>query len=276
MRLAARATLAFTLLAMMAVACAPPARAQAPEVLMPEQSAAKAKQLLQQAIDALGGAAYLGVRDVSCAGRFALFGHSGDLTGYSPFRELAKLPDKDRTEYSKKANVIDVYNGNQGWTLDKGGVQEASASAVEEFQEGLKKDFDQVLRFRLKEDGMIFRYGGADIVDLKQVEWAEIVDRDRRTFRIALDRSTRLPVRSVVVTRDPTTRERTEEITYFSSYHPLQGVETPFQVERERNGFKVFQVFYFSCEYNTGLSDDLFTRASLEKRWSEVGKKKKK
>ncbi len=276
MRIAARATLTLGLLAMMAAMPAAPARAQAPEILLPEQSAAKAKELLQQTITALGGQAYLNVRDTTCTGRFALFGHSGDLTGYASFRDLWKYPDKNRTEYSKKANVIDVYNGNQGWTLDKGGVQEATATAIEDFQEGLKKDIDHLLHFRLKEEGLIFRYGGGDIVDLKQVDWVEIVDRDRRTFRLALDRTTRLPIRAVVTGRNPTTRERTEEINYFSSYHPIQGVQTPFQVERERNGFKVYQVFYTSCQYNTGLGDDLFTRAALEKRWSEVGPKKKK
>lgn len=249
--------------------------AQAPETLMPEQSAAKAKALLQQAITAMGGQAYLSVRDAVCTGRGALFGHSGDLTGYTRFRELTKLPDKDRTEYAKKGNIIDIYNGNQGWSMDRGGVQEASAAAIEEYQEGLKKDIDQLLRFRMNEEGMSFRYGGSDIVDLKQVEWVEIVDRDRRTLRIALDSSTHLPLRVVVTTRNPTTRERDEEITYFSNYHSEQGAQTPFQVTRERNGFKVYQVFLTGCQYNTGLSDELFTRASLEKRFSEVSKKKK-
>jgi outer membrane lipoprotein-sorting protein len=269
------ATAASVLLLVLALAPILLSSAQAPETMMPEQSAAKAKALLQQAITALGGQAYLSVRNSECTGRGALFGHSGDLTGYTFFHEYTKLPDKDRTEYAKKGNIIDVYNGNQGWSLDRGGVQEASASAIEDYQAGLKKDIDQLLRFRLNEEGMNFRYGGSDIVDLKQVEWVEVVDRDRRTFRIALDSSTHLPIRVVVTTRNPTTRERDEEITYFSNYHSEQGVQTPFQVTRERNGFKVYQVFLTGCQYNTGLTDELFTRASLEKRFSETKKKKK-
>lgn len=271
-----RALLMLGALSLALLAVSPPARAQNPDVLMPEQSAAKAKELLQQAIQALGGPAYLGVRDSSCTGRLSLFGHSGDLTGYETFRDYWKLPDKNRTEYAKKGSIIDVYNGNQGWTLDKGGVQEESAAAIDDFQEQIKKDIDNLLRFRLKEEGMIFRYGGSDVVDLKQVEWVEIVDRDRRTFRIALDHSTHLPIRATVTTRNPTTRERAEEVNYYSNYHPERGVQTPFQVTRERNGLKVYQVFFYGCEYNTGLADELFTRASLEKRWSEVAKKGKK
>ncbi len=242
---------------------------------MPEQSAAKAKAMLQQAITALGGQAYLGVRDATCSGRFAQFGHSGDLTGYISFHDLWKLPDKNRTEFGKKETIVDVHNGNQGWTMDKGGVSDAPAASIEDFQEQLKTDIDNLLRSRLNEEGMIFRYAGTDIADLKKVEWVELVDRDRRTFRLALDSSTHLPIRAVVTTRNPTTRERNEEITYFSNYYPVQGIQTPMQVTRDRNGLKVYQVFYAECHYNTGLGDDLFTRAALEKRWGEIGKKKK-
>jgi outer membrane lipoprotein-sorting protein len=264
------------LLAATLVTLAPAASSQSPEVLLPEQSAVKAKELLQQTIAAMGGSAYLSVRDADCTARLSLFGHSGDLTGYDLIHDIWKFPDKNRTEYGKKENQIEVFNGHQGWVLDKGGVTDAPEAAVDDFQELLKKDIDNVLRYRLKEEGMTLRYGGADIVDLKQVDWVELVDRDRRTFRLALDRSTHLPIRFLVITRNPTTRERTEEASYFSNYHPLDGVQTPFQVTRERNGLKVYQVFYSGCRYNTNLSEDLFTRAALEHRWSEIGKKGKK
>src|SRR5207245_1915878 len=76
----------------------------------------------------------------------------------------------------------------------------------------------QLLRFRLNEEGMNFRYGGSDIVDLKQVEWVEVVDRDRRTFRIALDSSTHLPISVVVTTCNANTRERDVEIYNLLTY----------------------------------------------------------
>ena len=271
----ARGCTAFALLCALAVGVAP-ARAQNPDTMLPEQSAAKAKVLIQQAIAALGGQAYLNVKDANCSARLSFFGHSGDITGYDFIRDYSKFPDKNRIEYSKKGNIVEVYSGDQGWSLDKGGVQEATAIALDQFHEQLKKDIDHLFRYRLKEEGMNFRYGGSDIVDLKQVDWVEIVDRDRRTIRIALDKETHLPVRSTITTRDPATRERTEETTYYSNYHAEQGIQTPFQIERDRNGIRVFQIFYYGCAYNTGLSDDLFARASLEKRFAEVGKKGKK
>ncbi len=276
MRLARRIfVLAFLVVSALAGA-AQRAAAQNPETMMPEQSAAKAKQLIQQVIEGLGGKAFLGVRESDCEGRLAQFGHNGDLTGYINFRDYWRYPDKNRTDYAKKGVIIDLYAGDQGWTMDKGGVTEQPASAITDFQEQVKTDFGNLLRLRLNEEGMVFRFGGGDFVDLKQVDWVEIVDRERRTFRIAIDRETHLPIRMVVITRNDATRERTEEVTIFSTFHPQDGVETPFQLTRTRDGRRVYQAFFTGCKYNPGFPDDLFTRAALEKHFSEVGKKGKK
>lgn len=249
------------------------ARAQNPDTLLPEQSAAKAREIIQQMIAALGGDAYLNVRDITRSGRLAVFGSNGDLNGYTKFWDFTKLPDKNRTEYSDKRNVIDVYNGSQGWTLDRGGVQEQSAEAIERFNDGLKKDLDILLRFRLNEEGLTFRYAGTDILDLIRVDWVEIVDRDRRTTRIAIRQDNRLPLRAVYVTRDRERRTRTEEVEFFSNYHRIQGVQTPLQLTRTRNDRMVYQVFFSEVSYNTGLSDDFFTKEALEQTWIKLKKK---
>lgn len=252
------------------------APAQNPETMLPDESARKARQLVDQMIAALGGSAYLGVRDVMCQGRISLFGHAGDLTGYEVFRDYWSLPDKNRTEHGKKGNIIDIENGNRGWTLDRGGVTELSAEQVKNFQEQTKRDLGHLLRFGLKEEGLTFRYGGSDIVDLKQIDWVEIMDRDRRTFRIAIDRGSHLPVRTVVSMRNPETRETSDELTYYSDYHAQTGVQTPYQITRERDGRKIYQAFLDTCNYNSGLTEDLFSRSSLEGRNAATAKKNKK
>ncbi|MGB0035679.1 MAG: hypothetical protein WBP79_09415 [Candidatus Acidiferrales bacterium] len=275
MRISRRKSWIAVLLAGVSLAGASQAAAQEQEttVLMPEQSAAKAKQLLQQAIEALGGKAYLGVRDVTCKGRLSQFGHSGALSGFETFEDYAIPPDKDRNENLPKRNLIEVFNGDKGWVLDRGGVSDAPADTLAQVREDTKKDIDNILRNRMKEPGMIFRYAGTDVVDLKEVDWVELVDNDNRTIRIALAKATHLPIRKTVITRDPNTRLRSEEIEYYSNYHPIDGVMTPFQITRERNGMKVYQVFFDKCDYNTNISDSLFTRESLDERWQKVGKK---
>jgi hypothetical protein len=89
------------------------------------------------------------------------------MSGYTNFKDYWRYPDANRTEFSKKGVIINLYVGDQGWTLDKGGVSDLSAAAVADFQEQAKKDINNLLRVRLKEPGMTIRYGGQDIVDLR-------------------------------------------------------------------------------------------------------------
>jgi len=272
-RMSERAIWAALLLASLSLAAPKAATAQDDQFLMPDQSAAKAKQILQEAIVALGGSTYLNVHDSTCTGRIGQFDHSGELTGFGHFIDYEVPPDKERQENLPKRNIIEVYNGDKGWDLDRGGVSEAPQVDLIDFEQGNKIDLDNILRYRIHEPDMIFRYGGPDIVDLKQADWVELVDSDNRTIRIAIAAATHLPLRKVVDTRDPKTRMKSEEIEIYSNYHPLEGIQTPFQITRSRNGIKIFQVFFDKCEYNTNLDSSLFTRASLEDRWDKIGKK---
>lgn len=249
-------------------------RAQNPDELLPAASAAKAKAILNQAIEGLGGQTYLNAYNSDCSGRYAEFEHSGGLGGYLQVRQLWQSPDNSRTEYGNKGNIADLYAGGHGWSLDRGGVSELPAKAVDDYQEQLKTAVNMVLRFRLNEAGIILRYGGTDIVDLKQVDWAEVADRAGHSVRIAIDRSTHLPVRSVVMTRDPETGDRIETETRYSNYQLISGIQTPLQVVRVRNGLQVYQAFLDSCQYNENLPADYFTRASLDAYYAHVRKKK--
>ena len=270
MRMSWRGILAAAILAGACLAGAISAAAQDDEFLMPEQSAAKARQILDQAIEALGGNAYLNVRDVTCTGRIGQFDHAGEVTGFGKFIDFSQPPSKERQENLPKRNIIEIYNGDKGWDLDRGGVSTAPRADIADFQETVMKDLDNILRHRIHEQGMIMRYGGPDIVDLKQADWVELVDSDNRTIRIAFADNTHLPIRKTVETRDPRMQRKSEEIEYYSNYHPIDGIETPFQITRERNQIKIFQVFFDKCDYNTSLADAFFTKESLDERWAQI------
>jgi hypothetical protein len=269
-----RTAIIFCALAIFALSGAARVNAQNPDTIPAEESAARTKAILQQMIGALGGAAYLNVHDSDCTGRLAQFGqYTGELGGDAPFHEFRMPPDKMRREVGKKLNIIDVYNGNQGWSLDKGGVEDGNGVAIANFQAGLKMSFDVLIRSRLAEAGMYFHYGGEDVVDLRQVDWAQIEDTEGHMYKIAVEKPTHLPVRFVIVTRNPRTNETVEDVTRYSNWHLVDGVGTPFQVSREHDGKRVSQIFYDTCKYNSGITADFFTREALVKRWAEMGHK---
>lgn len=252
------------------------AQEQDTTVISPDEATKKAKQLIQQAIDALGGQAYLSVRDITYEGRLSSFDHANNLTGFEKFIDYEKLPGKERQENLPKRNIVSIFNGNEGWLMDRGGVQEAPEDSIANFEEDRATDIDNILRNRVHEPDMNLHYAGPDVVDLKEVEWLELNDSDDRNIRIAFAKYTHLPVQEVVTTRDPQTKFRTEQVEYYSNYHAVDGITSPFQILREKNKIKVFQVFFDDIKYNTDLSDSLFTKESLDDRWAQIGKKERK
>jgi hypothetical protein len=245
--------------------------AQNPETMMPEASATKAKQILAQMLEAMGGQNYLHVRESECTGRKSEFGHNNALTSYLEFKEYWRFPDQYRIDFGKKGNIIDLFNGKEGWTVDHDGVSEEPADRVDEFQDRLMKDPGHLFRDRLKEEGMVYRYGGTDLIDLKAVDWVEMADRQERTYRIAVQRDNHLMARFAVIIRDQESGQLIEEVTSYANYHTIGGVETPLQVARTRNDRRILQAFYDSCTYNPNLAVDFFSKAALQQRFQEVG-----
>jgi hypothetical protein len=251
-------------------------RLQNPDTIPAEKSTAMAKEIIQQMIAALGGNTYLSVRDSDCTGRLSQFGSlTGALGGFAEFRGVWIYPNKYRREISRKGIIIDVYNGNQAWSLDKGGVSDADPVVAAAFQTSVKVNFDNLIRIRLKEKDLEYRYRGEDVVDLKQSDWVEITDTDQHAFRIAVDRGTHLPVRYVVTSLDPKTGEPSSETTIYSNWHVVDGVQMAFGVARERDGKRSQQSFYYGCKLNSGVSPELFTKEDLLKRWKDKGHKTK-
>ena len=258
---------------------------QRADTMMPEQSLAKGKQILADLINGFGGPGYSQVRESQCEGRRAIFGHNGALMGYIDFVDDRRFPDKARTEFIGKGRntilpflvgidgmdyahggvIITLYNGDQGWTFDRSGVSELPASSISEFHEQVMRSIDNLLRLRLNEEGMSIRFGGNDTVDLKQVDWVELIDRDQRTFRLAVDRSTHLLVRAMVITKNEETQQVDEDVVIYTNYQLRDSVWVPLQVSREHNGRRVSQFFYNTCKFNPGFPDALFSKESLKK-----------
>jgi hypothetical protein len=285
---------AFLVIAMMVAPIA--ARAQNPETLAPEASEAKARQILNQLLQSMGGPAYLGMRERQCDGRRAVIGHNGQLAGYVQFKDSWQFPDKNRTDYiahgrntllgymigvqdldlSHGGLVITLFSGDHGWTMDRGGVSDIAEDTVAEFQDAVQRNSDNLLKFNLRDPDLGLRWGGLDTVDLREVDWVEISYQEQRIYRLAVDRNTHLLVRSVVRVKDENTGQEREDVTIFTNYQPKEGVQVPMQVTRERDGRRIAQVFYDSCQINPPLAADFFTREALVQRFKETGGKKAK
>jgi len=268
------------------------ARPQGTTVLAPDASAARAREVIHQAIRALGGPAYLGVKDMTRSGRFSTFEHNGAPRGTVKLIVMSKMPDKERIEYifrrefetyiplpidipfHKTGSAYEVHNGDQGWKLAGAGVEDITPEEFSRVEQQRKKNINILFRFRLNDPDLVLRYTGQDTVDLKLVDWIEASDTARFVTRIAVEHSSHLPIHATFLFRDSDSPEPVQEDDSFSSYHVIQGVATPLQTSHDHNGYHDSQVFLEDVKYNTGLSDALFTRQSLDELWAKSGKGK--
>ncbi len=221
------------------------------------ESAAKAQALLDQAVEALGGDAFVNVQTSYLEGRVYGF-RRGDLTGLAQVVQYIRYPDQSREEYGEDKEEIHISNGDQGWMIDINGIHPVPEEEMKSRREAASMRAFYVLRYRLGEEGSIVEYVRRDLWENRNVDVVRFVDRENNAMTISLDSLTALPVRATRVYRNPQTRERIEEVETFANYFTRNGIATPRRMMRLRNGIRVFEAVIGEAQYNTPHRDSLF------------------
>jgi len=220
------------------------------------QAQTGAQKVLAAMIEALGGKAFLEVKEIHTTGRFYEF-NRGELTGADVFVDYIKFPDMERTEFGRERNrSITINKGNEGWTIEGRNKEVARQSAVkvEEFLAYFRTSFDYVTRFVLDLPRTTVQSVGTEFVDFKRADVIEIRDPAKNLIRLYIDRETRLPLKMQVRrANDSTLREE-----LYSNWHKVNGVMTPLYVARSSNGMKTMEIRVETAAYNSGLDDALF------------------
>src|SRR5437879_11720326 len=94
-------------------AVAPPSQ----PIPVDQENSRKAKTILDAAIQALGGQAYLNIHDITQEGRTFSFHHGQPNSFGVRFWRFYKYPDKDRVELTTKGDVVYVYHGDKGYEV---------------------------------------------------------------------------------------------------------------------------------------------------------------
>ncbi len=224
----------------------------------PDANAQKAHELIDQAIQALGGQAYLTIQDIRQQGRAYSFYHGEANSLGTLFWRFWKWPDKDRVELTKQRDVIYIVNGDKGYETTFRGTRPDEAKSVIESLRQREFSLDHVLRLWLSQRDVALFYEGQTVADNRQAERVTIMNSQKQAVMLYLDQQTHLPIKKTFTWRDPETRDRNEEGEVYGDYHLVQGINTPFQVVREHNREMTRQRFLTSVAYNSGISDSLF------------------
>ncbi|MGH9508587.1 MAG: hypothetical protein ACRD2M_01510 [Terriglobales bacterium] len=220
-------------------------------------NAKKARNVLEQALQALGGRAYLEVRDLHQEGRANGF-YRGAPGMSLPYHRFWKTPDKARFEFFKKREWIVIINGNQGYDTTYRGTRKVDDDYLAEHIRRRDHSLDTFMREWLDKPDLILSYDGLTLSDRKQVEKVSLTRPGFHTVTVYVDTVSRLPLRTLYTFRDPATREMVEEGQTFDNYRVVQGINTPHNVVLTRDGEMRNQYFVRSVEYNTSVPDSKF------------------
>jgi hypothetical protein len=246
--------LLLTALALGQTEMAPPSTS----VPVDQENARKAKAVLGQAIQALGGSAYLNLQDMTQEGRNYSFYHGRPNSLGIVFWRFYKYPDKDRIELTKKRDVIYVYNGDKGYEITYKGTRAEDPKDLADYLRRRHFALDQVLRKWLGEPGVALFYEGQTVAEGKSVDQVTVMNVHNEGVTLYLDISDHLPVKKTFSWRDPTDKQRNVEDEAYDNYRVVQGLPTPYTVTRFYNGDMSGQRFMTAVSYNQGVSDSQF------------------
>jgi hypothetical protein len=223
-----------------------------------QANATKAKTLLDQAIQALGGQAYLDIQDLTQQGRTYSFHHGETTSTGILFWRFVRFPDKERIEVTKQRDVAYVYNGDNAYEVTYKGTAAQDVKVVADYLRRRSHSLEWVLRRWLKEPGVALFYDGAAVAADKPADQISIMNAHDDSVTLYLDSTTHLPIKKSFTWRDPADNLRNAEEEVYDAYRPTQGIMTPYSITRYYNGDMSNQRFLNTVTYNNNLGDSMF------------------
>jgi len=230
----------------------------------------RGKRVVDEAVAALGGETFLHMQDRVESGRAYSF-YREKLNGLSIARIYTRylirpeppvpgfLGLREREAFGKKQESAVLFIEDQGYDVTFRGARPLTDEVLKRFKESTLRNVFYILRQRLGEPGLVLESRGRDVVENQPVDIVDITDADNRTITVYFNEITHLPAKQVTYRQDPKTKDRIEEVTRFSKFREVGGVQWPYDIQRERDGEKIYQMYSDKVEINQGLTDNLFT-----------------
>jgi outer membrane lipoprotein-sorting protein len=221
-----------------------------------------AKSVFDAMIQALGGKAFLDVKEAQFSGRFFQFSPRGEISSSDLYAELVRFPDKRRLEFGKENQKrLEINDGEKGWIVTppekRNGtpdVQPQPARSTQAFLDEVETSFEYVIRFVVNTPKTTLVNAGSDLVEYKRVDVLEIRDADKNLLRIFVDRQTHLPIKvQMRRANESSILEKT-----WANWHKFDGVMTPLMEVQYKDGLKLMEIRIEKVAYNPGFADSLF------------------
>jgi hypothetical protein len=222
------------------------------------ENARKAKALLDQAIQALGGTAYLEARDLQQAGRTYSFHHGQPTSNGIQFWRFTQYPDRERIELTKERDVAQLYVGNKGWEITYKGAHPIEDKDLSEYLRRRRFSLDTLLKTWVNDSKVALFYDGEAVAVQRPALKVTLINSSNESVSLYVDAETHLPLKKTFSWRDPIDKQKNLEEETYDNYRPVQGIMTPYGFTRYFNGDMAGERFLNSASYNQGLDQAMF------------------
>ena len=230
----------------------------APAISPDQENARKAKAVVEQGIQALGGQAYLTIRDREQQGRGYSFHHGRPNGEGALFWSFTEFPDKERVEITKERDIAELYVGNRAWEITYKGPRPIEQKDLDDYLRRRHFSLETVLRTWINDPGVVLLYVGMAVAAQHPATQITLINGQNESVDLYFDNDTHLPVKKSFSWRDPVDRQKNLEEEIYENYRQVSSVMCPYNLTRYFNGDMASQRFLNSVTINQGLDEAMF------------------
>jgi len=227
----------------------------------------KSQEIIDHAIEALGGQKYLGVQTVTGKGFFTSY-KDGMSQIPARFLDYIAYPDRERTEFTGAGiKTIQTNTGDTGWMFDGTykKISDQTPAQVDDFKQAMRTSLEYLLRgYWKKEGGKITYVGRREAGVGKRNEAIRLTFPDDTWIEYEFGARDFLPAK-IIYKRERKDMDSgdmvmmTEEDQLFK-FITVDGVTAPWVIDHFINGKQSSRINYESVQYNQRFADNLFTK----------------
>jgi hypothetical protein len=230
------------------------------------KNATHARAILEAMVQALGGEAWLSIKNVERDGQGAAFFHGDPDLGTTQFFEFLQGPDHDRIEYTKHRDVVQIYVGNTGMEVTYKGKAPLPKDQVDDHLRRSQHSIETVIKTWLPDPQTILIYDGQRLAERHLTDQVTLISSKNDAVTIQTDTQTHLPLRRSFEWRDPLYKDKNVDAEEYDDYHLIDGLPTALRVTRFKNDEQLRQFYLVHVKYNQDLPSDIWDVAATEKR----------
>lgn len=230
------------------------------------KNAQKARAALDAMVQALGGVAWLNMKNSTRQGHIAAFFHGQPDVGTTDSWEFHAWPDHDRIEITKHRDVVELFLGQQGWEVTYKGKAPLPQEQVDDYVRRRDHSIETAIKIWLKDPKTILVYEGQHLAERHLADQVTLISADNQAVTILMDVQTHLPLRRTFEWRDPIYKDKNVDAEEYDDYHMMDGFPTPLTITRFKNEEIVRQYYVVRAAYNQQLAPDFWNVDAVEKR----------